>query len=205
MTLPHYVYFDVETERLSHEVGGWSNIEQLGFAIGVTLSSRDDQFRVYRAAEIPQLLTELRECDCVVGYNLRNFDFRVLQPYADFSLRDLLALDLMLDLKDRAGFRAKLDNVASATLGEAKSSEGTQSVDWWRAGRHEEVIQYCKQDVLLTRKIHEWGATHGSVRLLDRRGQMKTVPVAWSLEALPVFASASPLPVLPPEQPSLFD
>src|SRR4028118_59736 len=94
-----FVYFDVETERLSSEVGGWKNIEQLGLAVAVTLSSRDGEFRVYRAHEAATLVDELRACDCVVGFNLRGFDFRVVQPYADVPLRELPHLDLMLDLK----------------------------------------------------------------------------------------------------------
>lgn len=197
------MYFDVETARLSQEVGGWSNIEQLGLAVAVTMSSRDQEFRVYRAEQVDGLLAELNACDCVVGYNSRGFDFRVLQPYADYSLRDLPSLDLMLDLKDRAGFRAKLDNVCSVTLGESKSSEGTQAVEWWRAGRQDEVIEYCKQDVLLTRKLHEWGAQHGNVRLIDRHGRVKTVSVDWSLATLPVTRAS--VTVTPSEQPSLFD
>lgn len=197
----HFVYFDVETERLSSEVGGWKNIEQLGLAVAVTMSSKDGEFRVYRAHEAASLVDELRACDCVVGFNSRGFDFRVIQPYADISLRDLPNLDLMLDLKTGAGFRPSLDNLCAATFNEGKSSSGTQAVEWWRAGRHQEVIEYCKQDVLLTRRLHEWGASHGTVKLLDKRGRVQTIPVPWNLDALP----ALPPPPAPSEQPSLFD
>lgn len=199
---PHFVYFDLETERLSHEVGGWSHIEKLGLAVAVTLSSRDEQFRAYRANEATQLVAELQACDCVVGFNLRGFDFRVLQPYADIVLRDLPNLDLMLDVKAQSGFRAGLDNLCAATLDASKSSEGTKAVEWWRAGRQDEVIAYCQQDVRLTRDLHVFGAQHGHVKLLDKRGQTRQIAVPWRLDALRTPAAAIALKI---EQPSLFD
>ena len=181
----HFVYFDVETERAAEEVGGWSNVEQLGLAIAVTHSNRDGEFRVYRKQEVAALVDELRAADCVVGFNLRGFDFRVVQPYVDFNLQTLVNLDLMLDLKAVAGFRVSLDNCCKATLGECKSGGGQQSLQWWKEGRHEEVIAYCKQDVLLTRKLHEFGARQGYVKCLDRKGHLRTLSVPWKLEGTP--------------------
>lgn len=181
----NFVYFDLETERLAEEVGGWSNIEQLGLAVAVTMHSRDDSFHVYRANESAALLDDLRTADCVVGFNSRGFDMRVLQPYVDFNLKQLNDLDLMLDIKRAAGFRVGLNNACKATLGERKSGHGTDSVQWWREGRHEEVIAYCKQDVLLTRRLHEYGAIHHQVFCTDKQGRRRAVPVTWSLTATP--------------------
>ncbi len=181
----HFVYFDVETERVADEVGGWANIEQLGLAVAVTHSSRDDQFRVYRKHEATALVDELRACDCVVGFNSRHFDFRVVQPYVAFNLQTLTNIDLLIDLIATTGFRVTLDNCCTATFGECKSGSGLQSVQWWKEGRHEDVIAYCKQDVLLTRRLHEFGAAHGYVKCLDRRGRTRTVHVPWKLEGAP--------------------
>lgn len=181
----HFVYFDVETERAAEEVGGWNNIEQFGLAIAVTLSSRDGQFRVYRKNEVSPLVDELRACDCVVGFNTRRFDFRVVQPYIDFNLQTLTNIDMLLDLTAVLGFRVTLDNCCAATFGECKSGSGLQSVAWWKEGRHDEVIEYCKQDVLLTRRLHEFGATHGHIKCLDRRGRPRTIAVPWKLEGNP--------------------
>ena len=182
----NFVYFDLETERSAEEVGGWSHIEQLGLAVAVTCSSRDDEFRVFRNNQTEALLRELRAADCVVGFNTRGFDFRVLQPYVAFDLKQLPDLDLLLDLKAAAGFRPGLDNCCAATLGEAKSGGGLQALQWWREGRHDEVIAYCKQDVALTRRLHEFGAREGYVRCLDRSGRTRTLPVSWSLTGVPV-------------------
>ena len=195
----NFVYFDIETERSAEEVGGWQNIEQLGVAVAVTCSSRDDknsewQYKVFRKPEAQALGEELRAADCIVGFNTRGFDFRVLQPYVDFDLRALPDLDLMADLKRIAGFRPGLDNCCAATFGEKKSGGGLQSLQWWREGRHDEVIEYCKKDVLLTRKLHEFGANNGHVKCLDRQGHTRTLKVDWSLWGI----------VAAPQQGSLF-
>ncbi len=182
----NFVYFDLETERLADEVGGWSNIEQMGIAVAVTMHSRDDSFHVYRADQSEELLADLRAADCVVGFNSRGFDFRVLQPYVAFNLKDLNDVDLLLDIKKAAGFRVGLNNACAATLGESKSGDGAVSVQWWRDGKHDEVIEYCKQDVLLTRRLHEYGAKHQHVFCKDKQGRKRTISVPWSLDGKPI-------------------
>jgi DEAD/DEAH box helicase domain-containing protein len=104
----------------------------------------------------------------------------VLQPFADFDVKSLPNLDLMLDLKEVAGFRPSLGNCCQATWGEAKSASGLQSLQWWREGRHEEVIAYCRHDVALTRRLHEWGAQHGHILCLEKTGRHVLYPSAGS-------------------------
>lgn len=195
------IYFDIETERSAQEVGGWSNIEQLGIACVVTCSSSDDNgadwnFRTFVRDEIPALLTELQRADLVIGFNSRGFDFRVLQPFADFDVSSLPNLDLMVDLKAVAGFRPGLGNCCEATLGESKSSNGLESLVWWREGRCDEVIAYCRQDVSLTRRLHEWGANHGHVKCRDKNSGVRALNINWSLDEMPGVKA--------PEQGSLF-
>jgi DEAD/DEAH box helicase domain-containing protein len=81
----NHVYFDLETERSAEEVGGWRNIEQMGMAVGVTCARRDDNvcipvFKVFLRDQIDALLQELREADCVVGFNTRGLIFACCNP-----------------------------------------------------------------------------------------------------------------------------
>jgi DEAD/DEAH box helicase domain-containing protein len=209
----NFVYFDLETERAADEVGGWSNIEKLGVSVAVTCSARDDKARVLASEEnqvtraketfthrvflledIEALLETLRSCEGVIGFNTRGFDFRVLQPFANFDVSALPNLDLMLDLKGVAGFRPSLESCCAATFGAKKSSDGLEALRWWREGRRQEVIDYCKDDVTLTRLLHEFGAKNGFVKCLTRSGAVKTLAVSWSLNYL----------IPPPQQGSLF-
>lgn len=182
MLCVNWLYFDIETERTAQEVGGWHNIEQLGLACAVTHSSISNEFRVYRKPDIPALLEELRSADCVVGFNSIGFDIRVLQTWADFDLSALPHLDLILDIKGAAGYRVGLNNLCEATFGACKSSNGLEAIQWWRDGREQEVIDYCQQDVLLTRRLHEHGAQNGWVKCLDRAKKPRTLNINWCLE-----------------------
>ncbi len=191
----NWVYFDVETERSADEVGGWSNIEKLGVACVVTCASRDDNdgepvFKTFRREALNALFAELQSADCLVGFNSRGFDVRVLQPFAEFDLRALPHLDLMLELKAVAGFRPNLNSCCAATLGESKSSNGLESLQWWRDGEQQKVIDYCRDDVSLTRRLHEFGARNGHVKCLDKSGQTRVLPVNWKLDVLPHNASS---------------
>ena len=206
----NFVYFDLETERSAEEVGGWKNIEQLGIAVGVTCAARDDKtearvlasgdgasaaneiarakavftHHVFLIEEVGALLQTLRDCDGVIGFNTRGFDFRVLQPFADFDVSALPNLDLMVDLKNVAGFRPSLESCCTASFGAKKSGGGLEALQWWREGRRDEVISYCRDDVTLTRLLHEFGAKNGFVKCLSRSGTVKTLPVDWSLDYL---------------------
>ena len=61
----------------------------------------------------------------------------------------------MLDhIYRRLGYRVSLDNLATTTLGVSKSADGLQAVRWFREGRIQEVLEYCQQDVEVTRRLY---------------------------------------------------
>src|SRR3990172_9651461 len=113
----NYVFFDLETQNLFQDVGGRENIEKLRVACGVTWSTQTNDFSVYWETDVPALIEELKSATKIVGYNLRGFDYRVLQPYApETRFASLPTLDLLLDLQMILGFRISLDSIASASL-----------------------------------------------------------------------------------------
>ena len=61
-----------------------------------------------------------------------------------------------------------------------KSAHGLQSVEWFREGRLDLVIDYCRQDVELTRLLYEYGRENGYLLYWDERLQVnRRVPVSW--------------------------
>ena len=117
--------------------------------------------------------------DLVVGYNIRGFDYEVLRGYTDVDLQALPTLDLMYDLEDRLGFRPKLESVASATLGEGKSADGMQALEWWRMGEIDKIIDYCREDVRVTRDLYDFGKRNRWVRVARFGGKPRKVEVSW--------------------------
>ena len=75
------VFFDLETQKLFEEVGGREPAKLL-LACGVTWSTARNDFAVYWEKDSAALVAELKPADRVIGFNILNFDYEVLKPYA---------------------------------------------------------------------------------------------------------------------------
>lgn len=148
------IYLDLETQFLADEVGGWGNIPDMKIAVVCIYSSREDKFYSFTEKQVPELIEKLKEATLIVGFNIINFDYRVIQPYTDFDLNTLKTYDILTEVYKKLGYRISLQNFAEATLGSSKSADGVQSVEWYRAGEIQKVIDYCQQDVKVTRDLY---------------------------------------------------
>ncbi len=173
------VVFDLETKRLLREVGGHQHVRKLGLSGAVTYNTIDGKFRRYLEKDVKALVEELRSADLVVGFNVISFDYEVLQAYTGFPLRTIPTLDMLDEVYRRLGFRVGLDVLAQATLGTKKSADGLMAVRWYRQGEIEKLLDYCQQDVEVTRQLYEYGKKFKYLRFKDRYGRSKLVPVSW--------------------------
>lgn len=173
------VVFDLETQRSFQDVGGRNQMRQLGMSLGVVYSFRDDRFTSYFEGDVQKLVEVLTRAELVVGFNLLGFDYEVLRGYRDVTLDTPTTLDIMIDLQGKLGFRPKLDSVAQATLGVAKSADGLQALDWWREGRLDLIERYCTDDVRLTRDLYLFGRRNRHVLVSRFSGGPLKVDVDW--------------------------
>jgi DEAD/DEAH box helicase domain-containing protein len=174
------VVFDLETQNLFEDVGGRGNIALLKVSCAVTWSSTRNDFTVYWEKDVPALVAELKSAGRVVGFNIKGFDYEVLRPYVPQErLQFLPTLDIMDDLFRVLSFRVSLDSVARATLGETKTASGIQAVQWWREGKLDPLVEYCKADVDVTRRVYEFGCANGFVNYFTRLGSKQKVLVKW--------------------------
>lgn len=179
MLNPSEIFFDLETQRLAEEVGGWGNKHRMRLACAVTLDATTQEFQNYREAEVEQLLATLQSAARVIGFNLKNFDYAVLQPYTKVKLAHLPTLDMLEEIHRALGFRLSLDGLAAATLNAEKLADGVQAVRWFKAGAMEKLFDYCRKDVALTQQLYLFGKEHGQVFYRDRNGRKQSVAVSW--------------------------
>jgi DEAD/DEAH box helicase domain-containing protein len=173
------VYFDLESQKLFEEVGG-RDPSRLLLACAVTWSTARNDFAVYWEKDTAALIAELKAAERVIGFNILNFDYEVLRPYAaGENLRSIRSTDMLQDIHRALNFRLSLDTIAQATLGTNKSADGIQSVRWFRNGELEKVAEYCKADVDITRRVHEFGRENGYVHYYSKMGSKLKVPVNW--------------------------
>ncbi len=176
---PHtdFMVLDVETRRSAHEVGGWHNANQMGVSVAVLYDSVDQSFNAYTQDELATMFSRMREAKRIVGYNIIGFDYKVLQPFASYDLKNLPTLDLLINIKSQLSYRISLDNVAKASLGIGKNADGMQALTWWKQGRLDNITTYCKQDVDVTRKIYLYGLDNGHVLYTSKGGKKNRLSV----------------------------
>jgi DEAD/DEAH box helicase domain-containing protein len=115
-----------------------------------------------------------------VGYNLLNFDYRVLSAYSVLDLSQIPTLDMMVEIEKTLGMRLKLDSIAQATLGVGKTAEGMEALKWFQQERWSEIAEYCCYDVKVTRLLHEFAQKYQQLFYLERAsGQRRAISVTW--------------------------
>lgn len=171
------VVLDLETKKSFDQVAG-RKLELLGVSVVGIYSYQQQQFKVFTEQELPLLADYLKRADLIIGFNIKKFDYPVLQPYLDLDLQSLNTLDMLEEVKHNLGFRLSLNSLASAALPINKSGTGLDALRYFRLGQIDKLKQYCQQDVLVTREVYEYGRKHG--HLLYRRGvNLETIPVSW--------------------------
>ena len=177
---PRVLYFDLETQKSAADVGGWGNTHLMKLAVGVVWDSLEQKHFSYLENEADRLVAKLRAADLVVGFNVRGFDYRVLQPYArGFDLQEITTFDMLVDVKRLLNHRLSLDHLAQNTLNAEKSADGLVSLQWYKEGKIDKIVAYCKQDVEITRDLFLYGESNGHVIYKTRSGTVKELKVDW--------------------------
>jgi DEAD/DEAH box helicase domain-containing protein len=151
----------------------------MGVSLAVLHETSTGAATVYREADLERLCRRLQGLELVVGFNIKRFDYQVLQPYTRIRLKDLPTLDILEEVQAILGHRLSLNHLAEKTLGESKSGDGLLALELFAAGRWEELESYCRQDVALTRRIFEFGVEHGFLIYQHRQGALVRMPLDW--------------------------
>lgn len=170
------IVLDLETKKLFSEVPNGEN-KYLGVSVVGIYDSADDQLKAFFEDELSQLWPILENADLVVGFNIKKFDLEVLQPYYSGNLSKLPVLDLLNAVRDAAGFRLKLDDLAHATLGKRKTGTGLQALQFFKEGKLEELKNYCLNDVIITRDLYLYAVKNGVLKYNDLGNVLKEIPV----------------------------
>lgn len=182
---PRILFFDLETQKLAQDVGGWRNTHLMGISVAVIYDSREKAFFSFTEDRVDALLEHLERADLIVGFNIKRFDYSVLGAYTSKDLGELNTFDILEDIHHRLGFRLSLDHLAVETLNHGKSADGLQAVEWFRQGEMEKLTDYCRQDVAVTRDLFMHGLEKGHlIYKTKKEGKRVKLRVDWNLEAL---------------------
>ncbi len=174
-----YGVLDIETQYSAQEVGGWHKAHLMKVSCCVLYSSLVDDFLVFREKDLSNLFNHLKQLDLIVGFNIKKFDYNVLSVYTDYNLYSLSTLDILEDVYSYLGYRLSLDHLASVTLNAKKIANGLIALKWWKEGKIDKIISYCKQDVLLTKKLFLFGVKNNYILFKNKAGTIVRIPVDW--------------------------
>ena len=174
--LANEIVFDIETSNTFDDVGGY-HPSKLDISVIGAYFYDTDEYRCFEQPEFGELFVRMERADRLIGYNSKHFDLPIMNRYYAGDFLVFPQLDILEEIQKALGFRLKLDDVAQASIGVAKSGHGLQAVEWWAKGEKEKVKAYCLDDVRITKQVYEYGLKHGALAYTDRAGERRAIPV----------------------------
>ena len=143
----------------------------------VIYSTAEGRYIGYTEEKVKECVDEILKADVVVGFNIKSFDWAVLQPYTQVDLVKIKTLDLLEVVKNQLKFRLSLDHLSLATLKKGKIGDGLQSLQWYKEGKIQQIIEYCQYDVQLTKELFEFALENKHLLYVTKEGQTFQVPM----------------------------
>ncbi|MBI5134095.1 MAG: ribonuclease H-like domain-containing protein [Candidatus Taylorbacteria bacterium] len=160
------IVFDIETRNLFQDVGS-NDPRDLDIAVVCTYEYATGEYKSFLQEDLGKLWPMLENADMLITFNGDHFDIPLLDKYYPGDLTKIKSLDLLKEVKKSLGFRVKLDSIAQATLGYGKSGHGLEAITWWKNGEVDKIIQYCKDDVKVTKEIYDYAMKTGTLKFKD--------------------------------------
>lgn len=170
MQTPRHLYLHLTTQKAADDVGGWQHKHLLGLGIAVIYDTGDASYRVYTEETIEALIAHLQQADLIIGFNTRDFDYQVLQPYTDVPLPSLPTYAMLDELQRALGYRLSFKHLLQETLGVERPDDRLATVAWYRHTQSETIITACRRDIDWMRDLIRHLSHTGSLRYRDRTG-----------------------------------
>ena len=169
------VIFDIETTNFFTDTGS-NDPASLSLACVCIHDSETDAYTSYFEEELKKLWPIIEKTDLLIGFNSDHFDLPILNKYYSGDLSSIKSVDLMKEIKKALGRRIGLNAVAEATLGKKKSGDGIYANVWWRKGERQKVVDYCLDDVRLTKELYDFAKTNGHIKYQDGK-RLRELPL----------------------------
>ncbi len=142
-------------------IWGWDNYEDLKISVAVVWDINTDEWLIFTAephipgtlplSELPKLL----DGNHIIGHNVLRFDIPLVQTVAgDFT--PAMVSDTWHAIYQKLNTMISLQHIVTSTgIGSKTLSSGAEAPKLWAEKRYQEVIDYCKNDVLLEGTLYK--------------------------------------------------
>ncbi len=166
---------DLETK---HTFRDFVDPKKLGVTVVAVYDYQQDRSFVFLENELNNLFPLIERSSYLIGYNIRSFDLPVLQPYYPGDFSKMAVFDILEDIKEKVGKRLALNDILQATLGLKKTGHGLMAIHYYKEGKIDQLKKYCLDDVILTKKIFDYGVKYSEIFYLTTSGK-QVIKVDW--------------------------
>lgn len=154
---------------------GWSDHAGMGISCIGVYSYEDDRYRVFMRDNFDGFLNLLANHTVCVGFNSIGFDNRVILQYIkDEGVRrglenyfKVASYDILAEIWKSLGLNPEkfywgthggygLDAMCEANFGTKKTGNGALAPVWFQRGEYGKLIDYCLNDVRLTKQLLDY-------------------------------------------------
>jgi DNA polymerase elongation subunit (family B) len=149
---------------------GWDDYLGMGISFLGAHTSWDNKITFFDNNNLDCFNLLCAEADIITGYNILAFDIRVLKatlqafgykPMPSYAEKIYDIFQDIRSVKKSSGW--KLNDVAKATLGFSKNSDGAEAPDLWQTHQLAKLINYLYQDVYVEAMLFKHILEHGEV------------------------------------------
>ena len=174
---------------------GWHDHANMGISVIGAYEFHADRYRVFCQDNFAEFVSLVIEQEVVIGFNNKSFDDRLVDAVIGGNIDELLrtrSYDLLSEVWLGAGLGPRyngpqysgygLDDLAKAEHLQGKTGHGALAPIQWQQGKIGAVIDYCLQDVKITKELIERVLIEGCLNNPKRDG---SIPVRKPWEMLP--------------------
>lgn len=154
---------------------GWHDHANMGISVIGCYDYAEDRTRVFCGDNRQAFANLCKERDLLIGFNSIRFDNAVIGVTPDWgTIPEEKCYDLLREIWAAAGLGPEFDKTTHANYGldamcEAnfntrKTGHGALAPVLWQRGQIGEVIDYCLNDIKLTRQLFEQVITTGELK-----------------------------------------
>lgn len=162
---------------------GWEDHANMGISVIGAYDYKEDRYRVFLRDNFPEFAHLCCNRQVLAGFNNTGFDNKVLNANEFiFPMPQIEAgtYDLCVQIKNAAGVDQytggySLEKVCRANFNTGKSGGGDLAPVLWQRNRRGQVIDYCLEDVRLTRLLMDL-VLHGMPVLDPTNGKELWIP-----------------------------
>lgn len=170
--------------------GGWRDFEGMGISCIGVYDYDEDRYRVFLEDNFDEFARLIESTDMVIGFNNLAFDDPLVAATCGVELPSEKSYDLLAQIWIGAGLSYKfsypshlgfgLAACCEVNFGVTKSGHGDLAPIQWQKGERGAVIDYCLNDVWLTKRLFDLVATKGEI--VSPKGGNGTRIQVWSPE-----------------------